>query len=285
VKSSRRTDVDERVLDLDPDLGADVDAADWEAASEACRGTVLHVARGPWTPAAAVGNGAGFHAFVIVQGMVSREASLEDRHLVELLGPNDVLIPPLEGDPPFGANTHITVLHDTVVMHLGDGFVHAAARWPALLGALQRRQEAQRERLAVQALIAQLARADRRLLVLLWHLAETWGRVTPEGVVVPMTLTHAQLGQFIAAQRSTVTLAVQDLTERGDIRRLDDGGWVLTPASRPKLDRLLRSDRAPIGPQLMLHQRASEAAHAARTVRAEARPASAASRHGTSRQP
>ena len=37
-------------------------------------------------------------------------------------------------------------------------------------------------RMAVHQALLQLSPVETRLLVLFWHLAERWGRVTPEGV-------------------------------------------------------------------------------------------------------
>ena len=64
------------------------------------------------------------------------------------------------------------------------------------------------QRLAVMQAICQLNRVDRRLLSLFWHLAERWGRMTPDGVVVPLTLSHRMLGQLVGALRPTVSSAL-----------------------------------------------------------------------------
>jgi len=84
----------------------------------------------------------------------------------------------------------------------------------------------QSERLAIQLVICQLPRVEDRLLALLWLLAESWGRVTPLGTLVPVSLTHDALGELIGARRSTVTLALNELTERGAIVR-QNGTWLL----------------------------------------------------------
>ena len=56
--------------------------------------------------------------------------------------------------------------------------------------------------------ISQLVRVDRRLLALFWHLAERWGRVTGDGVLVPLTLSHRMLSQLVGARRPTVSTAL-----------------------------------------------------------------------------
>jgi CRP/FNR family transcriptional regulator, cyclic AMP receptor protein len=102
----------------------------------------------------------------------------------------------------------------------------AARRWPRLMAGLHARIGQQSERLAVQLVICQLPRVEERLLALLWLLAESWGRVTPAGTTVPVSLTHEALGEVIGAKRSTVSLALSELTERGAIVG-QNGSWLL----------------------------------------------------------
>jgi hypothetical protein len=76
---------------------------------------------------------------------------------------------------------------------------------------------------------------ELRVLALLWHLAERWGRVGREGVVLPVKLTHETLGRFVGARRPSVTLAMGQLADDGLITRRDDGAWVLPPRSQDVL--------------------------------------------------
>jgi hypothetical protein len=82
-------------------------------------------------------------------------------------------------------------------------------------------------RLAVTQAISQLNRVDRRLLALFWHLAERWGRMTGDGVALPMTLSHRMLGQLVGARRPTVSTALSELAERRELVRRPDGSWLL----------------------------------------------------------
>ena len=63
--------------------------------------------------------------------------------------------------------------------------------------------------------VTHLTRVDDRLLVLMWFLAERWGRVRPEGVVVPLKLTHQLLAALVGAKRPSVTTALGELTAAG----------------------------------------------------------------------
>jgi hypothetical protein len=84
--------------------------------------------------------------------------------------------------------------------------------------------------LAITQAISQLTRVDRRLLTLFWHLAERWGRVGTDGVVVPLALTHRTLRQLVGARRPTVSSALRELREHDELVRGRDGSWLLRGA-------------------------------------------------------
>ena len=75
--------------------------------------------------------------------------------------------------------------------------------------------------------IAHHARVDKRLELLLWHLADRWGRVTPNGVALPLRLTHELLADLVAAQRPSVTLSLQHLERDGRLARRDGVMYLL----------------------------------------------------------
>jgi hypothetical protein len=68
---------------------------------------------------------------------------------------------------------------------------------------------------------------DRRLTALFWHLADRWGRVSINGVIVPLALTHRMLGQLVGARRPTVSTALSKLADRGELVRQPDASWLL----------------------------------------------------------
>ncbi|MGN6871536.1 MAG: helix-turn-helix domain-containing protein [Solirubrobacteraceae bacterium] len=84
----------------------------------------------------------------------------------------------------------------------------------------------QSERAAAHLAIAELPQVDQRLMAMMWLLAEDWGYVTPAGTVLPLALTHETLGGLIGARRPTVTLALRDLSARGELIRRRTG-WLI----------------------------------------------------------
>lgn len=262
------------LLELDPDLAVGVPAEELEAARLLCRGQALDVPRGRW-PIAQSGIARNEVAgLVIVEGVLCREVALRDRSMLELLGPGDVLQPPVvEAPPRLGDEIVLTAVSDLVVVVLGPVFIRAAARWPSLLAEVQRRLEAQREAFAIQALIAHLPKADHRLLLTLHHLAGRWGYVTPEGIVLPFPLTHDVLGQLIGIRRPTATLALKSLESERSVRRLDDGSWLVTALGEREVAAIAQSAGGshPVGERLILSRRTTATVAEAKALRAEAR--------------
>jgi CRP/FNR family transcriptional regulator, cyclic AMP receptor protein len=274
------------VLDLDPDLGWGLGEQEWNAARQACRGRLLSVQPGVWSFLASAGVRGDCVGFLIVSGLLCREIALCERRMFELLGPGDVLQPPVLTDGPrLGGPTRLTALRETELIELGDSFLPCCARWPVLLTRWARRLEVQRERVAVQCLIAHLPRAQDRLLLVLWHLADRWGRVTPAGTVLPVPFTHDLLGHLAAARRSTVTLAVGALESNGAIRRLDDGSWLLTADAQRIVTEIALPGKHThdTATPLMLRQRIADASAETCALPSEAEQAS--QRAGRRRKP
>jgi CRP-like cAMP-binding protein len=248
------------LLDLDPDLGAGVPAEDLDDARQACRGRIVRLAHARWDPAA--DPTASEHddvAYVIVNGLLCREIAIDSCSMLELLGPGDVFQPPVNpAGALIGGGITVTTASGTLLVAVGSSFMRASARWPSLLRGLLERIEAQRERVAYQGLIAHLPRAEHRLLLVLWHLAERWGRVTPRGTLLPLPLTHTLLGQLIGARRPTVTLAVSALHAEGLLHRTDGRAWLLAPGAGDKVAAICRTSlAAPIFGETLTLQRHS----------------------------
>jgi CRP/FNR family transcriptional regulator, cyclic AMP receptor protein len=82
--------------------------------------------------------------------------------------------------------------------------------------------------------------------MVLWHLADRWGYVRPEGTILPLRLTHDVLADLVAAQRPTVSSALSQLTTN-ELVRLGREGWLLLgqpPGNRSTFTSYLRAGRA-----------------------------------------
>jgi hypothetical protein len=166
---------------------------------------------------------------LIIDGILSRELVVADHVSAELLGPGDLVRPwqPVSRTGLLPVDAVWTVLSPLSVAVLDRRFAAEMTRYPEITASLFDRLSERSLRLATTQAISQLTRVDRRLKALFWHLAERWGRVSGDGVIVPLALTHRILGQLVGARRPTVSTALSELAERGELTRRPDGSWLL----------------------------------------------------------
>jgi CRP/FNR family cyclic AMP-dependent transcriptional regulator len=95
------------------------------------------------------------------------------------------------------------------------------------LAALIRRLVGRARRMILRASILSRPRVYDRVELMLWLLADQFGSVTPEGLLVRLPFTHNQLGEIVGAKRSTVTLAVRQLVAEDRLRIPGRNQWLL----------------------------------------------------------
>jgi CRP/FNR family cyclic AMP-dependent transcriptional regulator len=216
------------LFDVDPDLGAALDSRRFDLARPAMRVRTQRLARGVSTEEALAALGDQTVGLLVLEGVVAREVVLGDTVSTELLGPGDFFrTQPTSDARLVEQRVRFQVLADACVGVLGEALARVLPYFPEVNAALLERACARAQRLATTQAISHLNAVDRRLLVLFWHLAERWGRVTPEGVVVPLTLSHRLLGELVGARRPTVTTSLAALQRKQSLRRLSDATWLL----------------------------------------------------------
>jgi CRP-like cAMP-binding protein len=119
-----------------------------------------------------------------------------------------------------------TVLEPARFAVLDGRFARGACRYPELVSKLIGRALRRSRWLTILLAISSMPRVDARVLALFWHLADRWGRVTLDGVVVPVRLTHEMIGRLVGAHRPSVTTALSELARSERISRLPQG-WLL----------------------------------------------------------
>jgi CRP/FNR family transcriptional regulator, cyclic AMP receptor protein len=229
VASITRNSETVRLLEADPELGALLTGS---RRAEAERDLVVRTHRisvGPWDVSRLSGAGGDHVGLLVLDGVLSRELVVADQVSAELLGPGDLVRPwqVTSGAGLLPVKAVWSVLSPVVLAVLDRRFAAEAARFPEVTATLFDRLGERSLRLATTQAISQLTRVDRRLKALFWHLAERWGRVSGDGVVVPLALTHRILGQLVGARRPTVSTALSELAERGELVRRPDGSWLL----------------------------------------------------------
>ena len=237
------------LLEVEPDL-ADV-LSDQQRAE----------ARRFWLPVAPVDKGAdaaglleqpGAFGAIVLEGMLVQALQISEDPTLRLIGPGSFvpLANPAPSMPVVGTRLFVPV--PTRLVLLGDQLLIAARRWPWIVSSLHARMLEHSERLATQLAICQLPRVEDRLMALMWLLAESWGRVTPAGIRLRISLSHEVLGGLVGARRPTVTIALNKLAERGSLIRHDDE-WLITESPVAPVS------TEPKAPQLLLTARSSSA--------------------------
>ena len=229
-----RQDVDALVLRVDPELAADVPSQERSRAVEASRAPVRVLSVGAWQFEPVPGS-KSLGALILTGMVVLRMEFGGFRHL-EVLGKGDVLNPwQLETDTRLQEQVTVQVMQTGCVAVLDGRFAEQMSPWPEVFAALMRRQIMRTRRMVLQACILSHSRVDERLELMLWRLAEQFGSMTREGMLVRLPFTHVQLAEMIAARRSTVTMAVSRLVAEKRLRRPGRNQWLLP---HPELTRL-----------------------------------------------
>jgi CRP-like cAMP-binding protein len=229
-----------RVLEADPDLGAGIPSAQWELAAGASTAPGYEFERGPWRfePPPEPGS---FGA-LILDGMILIRIDAGSRSHIEMLGPGDVVSPWAGSGTHLSAPSELTasVVARARVALLDRRFALRTARWPEVHAALIQRCIDRSRRLSLQSAINALPRIEERVEVTLWELAYRFGRVTREGIVVGLPISHSQLADIVAAQRPSVSTAVIRLEDQGRISRTARRTWLLRGSPPAMLSALAR---------------------------------------------
>jgi CRP-like cAMP-binding protein len=221
-----------RLLEVEPELGRRLSADEREVARRLMIPLVQLDASSPELDQVLEEKDA--FAALLLDGMVMHRMSIGGRRILRLLGPGDIIVHTwAPRSEILGSSSKRAAGHARIAL-LGRPLADAARQCPGLIVALHMHLGDQHQRLAVQLGICQLPRVQERVLTLMWLLAETWGRVTPEGTRLPVKLTHSAIGELIGARRSTVSLALRDLVEQGALSA-QEHGWMLL-AGPPAVD-------------------------------------------------
>jgi CRP/FNR family cyclic AMP-dependent transcriptional regulator len=216
-----------RVLEVDPELGLRIPPGEITSARQTLVAPLQRLEPGVCDVPAE--GGPGHLGFLIVDGLIARDLVLAGNVSTELFGEGDVMQPwDVQGDA--GLVHHRVfwnILSPVSLAVLDPACGRLLSQWPEVIAALLDRAGRHTLRMAVHQALLQLSPVETRILVLFWHLADRWGRVTRDGIVLPLGLTHQVIGQLVGSQRASVTTALKAVIGSGRAVRRPDGSWLL----------------------------------------------------------
>ncbi|HEY1357791.1 MAG TPA: helix-turn-helix domain-containing protein [Thermoleophilaceae bacterium] len=219
-----------QLLDVDPALGSGLAPVERERARAAL--VVRAISRGPgiWRPQDELEIDESDLGVLLLEGLMVRDVEILKTTCAELIGPRDLIRPLVDVNigAPVPSDVVWHVLSPVRLALLDRSAAAVVGRWPELMSALVGRSVGRAQTVALGLAISSITGLTLRLLVLLWHLADRFGTVTPDGVTVPVPLTHETLAHLVGATRPSVSGAMKELQNGGQLaRRSGAPGYVL----------------------------------------------------------
>lgn len=223
-----------RVLEADPDLGAHIRRDLFERARLSCTVELTIPGREAWPPPS-VERATELLGFLVLRGVVLQRTHLAGRETVDIFGPGDVVTPwgPLDDFAELLNPSRWQLIDDVALGVLDRQFLEEATPWPELVTALAERNARHGRSLISRLAVAQIPRVETRLRIVLWDLADRFGRVGREGVLLPLRLRHDVLAGLVSSSREAASRAVGGLQRDGLLVR-EPRGWLLRGGPPPE---------------------------------------------------
>jgi CRP-like cAMP-binding protein len=218
-----------RLLDADRSLALGLSDEELAMARRYAVADAVSLGRGKYSPRGLF-DGTDLLGLLVLEGLLIRQVAVGDRHCGELVGPGAVLRPwdDFGQIAPLPFEVSWRVIQPTRLAQLDRRFLATIVHWPTLIETFTARATERAHTLAFNVAIHCLRHVHLRLLALLWHLADRYGRVIPEGTHVPLPLSHADLAELVGAQRPSVSVALKRLAEAGLVNRGPENTWLLS---------------------------------------------------------
>jgi CRP/FNR family transcriptional regulator, cyclic AMP receptor protein len=216
-----------QILREDPELASALPARDARELVEAMRAPVISIRSGPWNPPHHEPDST--YGLLVLEGLLARRVTVGAGTMIELLSHGDILRPSQNlAERLVPAAVRWRALTESRVAVLDERVTALIGSRPELTVAFAARLARRCHAAAYLGAIGHMGRVEDRLLGLLWHLADTWGRVTPDGVRIPFRLTHEVLGELVGAKRPSVTIGLSYLRREGEVTQSSSGQYILT---------------------------------------------------------
>jgi CRP/FNR family transcriptional regulator, cyclic AMP receptor protein len=217
-----------RVFDEAPELLQQLDNGD-AATLRQLTTKMIRLDPGVWQLRFDNGELRGNLGLLVLDGLLTRQVVVGEATCAELLGGGDILRPWTElesGIASIASESRWQIVMPTRVAILNARFALQIARWPDVTAAIIDRVVQRARWLSFHLAVCHIVGVELRLLIVLWHFADRWGRMTGSGVKLPLPLSHGLLAGIVGARRPTVSTALGALRDQGQVERVESG-WLL----------------------------------------------------------
>ena len=182
---------------------------------------------------------------LILGGLLVHRVTIGGQAGADLLGRNHI-VQPWHSEPKVATlvdGFEWRALAPTTLAVLDREYLAVVARIPGLAPAVAAVSVDHSSMAACQMAILAQPHMEDRLLMLFWHMAERWGKVTPGGVTLSLPgLTQTVLSEAVAASRQSVSRAISLLRALGLLQGEEDV-WLL-PVDPSSARTVLQQHRA-----------------------------------------
>lgn len=218
-----------RLFDADPDLASHLPEELLSRLRRHVLADTWTLERGHWAASDEPICLPSLFGLLVLDGVLVRRVTVGQRHSAELLGQGDIIRPQQAASDAYAIvaqQGEWSVISRACVAVLSHDLVGGLAGLDGVLPDLAARMIQRSRALALRLAMAQAPSVTDRAHVLLWHLADRWGRRERGRVALELRLSQDVLGDLIGAHRSSVNAALRELVEQGAIE-MHDGRWDL----------------------------------------------------------
>ena len=221
-----------RIFDRDPEFRSALSGLPTDGARTAREllASSWQLKSGRWDPEDNPPLGEWDCGYFVLEGLLLSQIRVGSRCSAELLGAGDIFRaddPDTRGYATLASQGSFRVLAPARIAVLESGLVARIESVPGIASLFQRRLTQRARSLSVRLAIVQVPQLTRRLHLLLWHLADRFGRRHPEGTLIPFPLSHEVLAECVSARRTSVLAAIHELKREGAVEGNEDGHWLL----------------------------------------------------------
>lgn len=218
------------VLQQDPDLARHLEPGRARLAKLKAFAPVMSLPKGLFPADETIPGESGTLGVLVLEGLALRAVSATAQPSLEVLGPGDVFRcePARERDETVPSRVGWWGLRPARLAVLDASFVASMSEYPELIGELMGRMWRRSTASSLRLAIVQQPRLSVRLHLMLWHLADRFGRLEGHRAILPVPLCHTLLSWLVLASRPAVSRAMKELQRTGVIECCADGSWRLS---------------------------------------------------------